>query len=146
MRNFRTYSHLLSLPTFEERFEYLKLGGTVGSDTFGSYRYLNQGFYHSSEWRSIRNSIILRDNGCDLGCEDRPIQGKVIIHHINPIEEFDLVHMDEAVLDPENLICVSMLTHNAIHYGDIDLLPQNPIERTPGDTCPWKGGTQWRVL
>ena len=141
MRNMkiRTYSELIKIPTYEERFEYLKIGGRIGEETFGSERYFNQRFYRSSEWKSIRNKIILRDNGCDLGCSDRPIPGKIIIHHINPILIEDIDQGTEFLLDPEYLICVSQNTHNAIHYGDISLLPKDPIERRPYDTCPWKG-------
>ena len=140
MKNFRSYSHLMSLESFEDRFEYLKLVGNVGLETFGSNRYLNQSFYHSKEWSSIRDYIILRDNGCDLACSDRPIYGKIIIHHINPIEEESLLAMDDSIFDPENLICTSMLTHNAIHYGDYDSLPKEPVARYSGDTCLWKKG------
>lgn len=136
-----TYSAMKALKSFNERYEYLRLKGSVGIETFGSARYLNQTFYHlSKEWRSIRDEVILRDNGCDLGCEDRPIQGKIIVHHINPISEEDIVECSPLLLDPENLVCVSLLTHNAIHYGNSSLLYQEPLIRTPNDTCPWKGG------
>lgn len=134
----RTYSELRQLDTFEERFDYLKLDGVVGLDTFGSDRIFNQKFYKSSEWRRLRNEIILRDNGCDLGMEDFEIHGKIIIHHMNPITIYDINQNIEDVLNPEYLICVSHNTHNAIHYGDKDLLSIKPNERLPGDTCPWR--------
>lgn len=136
----KSYSKLLRFPTFEERFEYLKLQGMVGNETFGSSRYLNQEFYHSEEWASLRDSIIIRDDGCDLGIPDRPIRGRIYVHHINPIDELALVHGDDSVWDPENLICTSFTTHNAIHYGDASSLYPEPIDRHPNDTCPWKGG------
>lgn len=134
----RSYSELMSIPTFEERFEYLKLNGTVGEMTFGSKRYLNQTFYRSSIWKSLRNRIIIRDNGCDLGIEDRPIYGRVIIHHINPLTELDVLSNSPSMVDPENLICVSHMTHEAITYGDNSLLIPDLVERTKFDTCPWK--------
>lgn len=127
------------MPTFEERFEYLKIGGRIGEQTFGSDRYYNQRFYRSSEWKRVRNEIILRDNGCDLGCPDRPIPGKIIIHHLNPIIIDDIDLGSEYLLNPDCLICVSHNTHNALHYGDKSLLPKDPVERRPYDTCPWKG-------
>lgn len=134
----KTYSELITLPTFEERFRYLQLDGTVGKSTFGFDRYLNQKFYTSKEWKKIRNEIILRDNGLDLGIEDHPIVGKIYIHHMNPIMAKDIVDQTRYLLDPEFLICVSHITHNAIHYGDENLLPRPLIERRPNDTCPWK--------
>lgn len=127
------------IPTFEERFEYLKIGGRIGEQTFGSDRYYNQRFYRSAEWKRVRNEIILRDNGCDLGCPDRPIPGKIIIHHLNPIIIDDIDLGSEYLLNPDYLICVSHNTHNALHYGDTSLLPKDPVERRPYDTCPWKG-------
>lgn len=127
------------MPTFEERFEYLKIGGRIGEQTFGSDRYYNQRFYRSSEWKRVRNEIILRDNGCDLGCPDRPIPGKIIIHHLNPIIIDDIDLGSEYLLNPDYLICVSHNTHNALHYGDKSLLPKDLVERRPYDTCPWKG-------
>lgn len=136
----RTFTELSRLPTFEERFEYVKLNGSVGTDTFGHDRYLNQMFYQSKNWRDLRNHIIVRDNGCDLGIEDRIIGGKIYIHHLNPITLDDLLNETDALMNPEFLICVSGLTHNAIHYGDANLLPNNPVERKPNDTCPWKKG------
>ena len=134
----RTYRELSRLKTFDERFEYLKLNGFVGEETFGYDRYLNQMLYKSPEWRSLRRDIIIRDNGCDLGLEGYDIQGMIIVHHMNPISVDDLKTFSGDVVNPEYLICVSSLTHKAIHYGDKDLLPQLPIERRPGDTCPWK--------
>lgn len=134
----RTYSELIQLDTFEERFEYLKVNGKVGEDTFGFDRYLNQVFYRSKEWKRIRDQVIFRDNGCDLGVEGYDIYGKIIIHHMNPIRVDDIRHSSEFLLDPEYLICTKLETHNAIHYGDADLIPSAPIERKPNDTCPWK--------
>ena len=134
----RTYSELIQLPTFEERFKYLQLSGFVGKETFGFDRYLNQNFYRSAEWRRIRNKVIIRDNGCDLGIEDRQIGSKIIIHHMNPINDSDILNLTSILLNPEYLICVSHNTHNAIHYGDENLLMKDPIVRTKNDTCPWK--------
>ena len=134
----RTYSQLIRLPTFEDRFEYLKLKGSVGKDTFGHDRYLNQIFYSSMEWRRLRDEIIIRDNGCDLGIEGRQIGGKVYIHHLHPLDVNDILTHSEYLVNPEYLICVSFETHNAIHYGDINLLPRDPIERKRNDTCPWR--------
>lgn len=134
----RTYSDLRRLTTLKERFEYLKLAGKVGADTFGFDRYLNQRFYKLGKWKSARNYVIIRDNGCDLGVEGYEIGDKVLVHHMNPIALDNVLEMDEALFDPEFLICVSHDTHNAIHYGDANLLPKLPIERRPGDTCPWK--------
>ena len=138
MTTIKTYSELITLPTFEERFRYLKLDGTVGKSTFGFDRYLNQQFYTSKEWKRLRNEIILRDNGLDLGMEDHEIGGKIYIHHMNPILANDIVERSRYLLDPEFLICVAHNTHNAIHYGDEGLLPKALIERRPNDTCPWK--------
>lgn len=134
----RTYRELSRLKTFDERFEYLKLNGFVGEETFGYDRYLNQLLYKSSEWRSLRRDIIIRDNGCDLGLEGYDIQGMIIVHHMNPISVDDLKTFSGDVVNPEYLICVSSLTHKAIHYSDKSLIPQMPVERRPGDTCPWK--------
>lgn len=133
----RTYSELIRIPSFEERFRYLKLEGAVGDSTFGSSRYLNQAFYKSEEWKKIRRDIILRDNGCDLAMEGYYIFDKIIIHHMNPISKDSIIHKDESIIDPEFLICVSPRTHNAIHYGDESLLPKGLVIRTPGDTTPW---------
>lgn len=134
----RSYAELMQMPTFEERYEYLKLGGVVGKETFGYERYLNQALYRSSEWKRLRNHIILRDNGNDLGCDGFGIGGKILIHHLNPITADDIVGRNPSVLDPENLICVSHNTHNAIHYGDRSMLVGNPVERARNDMCPWK--------
>lgn len=134
----KTYSELIELPTFEERFEYLQLKGIVGQETFGFDRYLNQILYNSKEWKHLRNEIIVRDNGCDLALEGFEIHGRILIHHINPITIDDVIKRREMVFDPENLICVTHNTHNAIHYGDKSLLITGPIERRVNDTCPWK--------
>lgn len=134
----KTYSELILLPTFEERFEYLRLNGAVGKDTFGYDRYLNQAFYTSYEWKKIRDQIIIRDNGCDLGIPGREIGRRIYIHHINPLRKDDIVSHSEYLRNPEFLICASFETHNAIHYGDINLLPRDPVERKPNDTCPWR--------
>lgn len=139
MMSIKTYSELISLPTFKERYEYLKLDGVVGDSTFGFDRYVNQYFYKTKEWQLCRSKIIIRDNGCDLGCEGFDIIGKkVIIHHINPIALDDLIERRPIVFDPENLITTTHSTHNAIHYGDESLLNMGPIKRTKNDTCPWK--------
>ena len=136
----RTYSELSALPTFKERFEYLKLGGTVGQETFGFDRIFNQKFYRSSEWKQIRNYVIARDNGCDLGVKGHEIpNGQTIyIHHINPITIDDILERRPCVFDLENLISASFKTHNAIHYGTADLIPRGPAKRTKNDTCPWR--------
>lgn len=134
----RTYSELITFPTFEERYQYLRLNGFVGKDTFGFDRYLNQIFYRSQKWRSIRDFVIIRDNGCDLGVEGYEINSKIIIHHMNPITLEDIERESEYLLDPEFLICTMHNTHNAIHYGDESLLPILPKARTRNDTCPWK--------
>ena len=134
----RTYSELITIPTFEERFEYLQLKGSVGKDTFGYDRYLNQVLYRSPEWKRLRNKIIIRDNGRDLACEGYDIHSKVLIHHLNPITVDDVLARSRKVFDPDNLVCVSHNTHNAIHYGDVDLLVTGPIIRTKNDTCPWR--------
>ena len=134
----KTYSELILLPTFEERFEYLKLRGSVGKDTFGHDRYLNQVFYSSYEWKRLRDKIIIRDDGCDLGIDGRTIYGKIYIHHMNPLRQDDIISRSEYLHNPDFLICTSFETHNAIHYGDINLLPRDPIDRKPNDTCPWR--------
>ena len=136
--NIRTYSELIQLPTFDERFNYLRLDGVVGKDTFGFDRYLNQQFYRSSEWKRIRNQVIVRDNGCDLGIDEYEIHGRILIHHMNPISIEDLQYMSDLLMNPEYLICVSHRTHNAIHYGDENLIVSAPIERSQNDTCPWR--------
>jgi acetyltransferase-like isoleucine patch superfamily enzyme len=133
----RTYSELCQLETFEERYRYLELGGIVGGLTFGFDRWVNQGFYHSSEWRSVRNEVIVRDNGCDLGVPGYEIASGLIVHHMNPISLKDIEHGEEWIIDPNVLITTSLQTHNAIHYGDESLLPQGPVERKPGDTTLW---------
>lgn len=138
MKMIRTYSELKSLATFKERYEYLRLGGIVGEETFGFDRYMNQIFYRSKEWASIRREVIIRDNGCDLGIEGHEIHGKILMHHMNPIELKDIVYQTERLLDPEYLITTVLSTHNAIHYGDASLLPCMPKERSMYDTCPWK--------
>lgn len=134
----RTYSELSKLQTFEERYAYLKLSGAVGKDTFGYDRYLNQIFYRSQEWKSIRDKVIIRDEGCDLGVEGYEIHGRIYIHHMNPIMLKDIENRTEFLLDPEYLITTTHSTHNAIHYGDESLLPLIPKERSANDTCPWK--------
>lgn len=138
MTTIRTYSELITLPTFEERYEYLRLNGFVGKETFGFDRYMNQVFYRSKEWKRVRDAVIIRDNGCDLGIEDREIYGKILIHHMNPITVRDLKTTSDYLLNPEYLICVTHNTHNAIHYGDNNMLPKGPIVRSPYDTCPWR--------
>lgn len=134
----RCYSELSKLKTFEERLEYLKLDGTVGDETFGYDRYLNQQFYRSVEWRRIRNQVIVRDLGCDLGIEGYDIHGRILIHHMNPVGVEDVLHHSQNLVDPEFLIAVSHQTHNAIHYGNTETVTVSPIERTTNDTCPWK--------
>lgn len=134
----KTYSELISLPTFNERYEYLRLSGSVGRETFGFDRYLNQIFYKSKEWMAIRDYVIVRDNGCDLGVENYEIYGKILIHHMNPISVEDIKARSKYLLDPEYLISTSHHTHNAIHYGDSNQLIIAPIERTKNDTCPWR--------
>lgn len=138
MRTIRTYSELIRLPTFEERFQYLKLDGLVGKDTFGFDRYLNQEFYRSKEWKEVRDFVIVRDNGCDLGMDGYEIVGRIYIHHMNPITVNDIVHSSDFLLNPDYLICVSHNTHNAVHYGDEDLLVTAPVERRKNDICPWR--------
>lgn len=134
----RTYSELITLNTFEERFRYLKLSGKVGVDTFGFDRYMNQAFYKSQEWKDIRDHVIVRDNGCDLGIEGYEIHGRILIHHMNPILPKDIQLSSDFLLNPEYLISTILNTHNAIHYGDEDLIIKAPIERSKNDTCPWR--------
>lgn len=137
----RTYSELITMPTYIERFKYLKLSGRVGRETFGFDRYLNQQFYQRDpKWKKTRDYVIIRDNGCDLGVEGYEIRGKLIVHHMNPVTIEDILEGRDCVYDPEFLICTVHNTHNAIHYGDESLLTLAPIVRTPGDTCPWKRG------
>lgn len=138
-RIIKTYTELSKLRTFDERFDYLKLDGLVGDATFGGMRMFNQQFYRSSEWKRIRNQIILRDNGCDLGVPGCEIGYKILIHHIVPLTIEDIRDRTPYLMDPEYLICVSNATHQALHYGDRALLMNTPIERTKFDTCPWKG-------
>ena len=138
-KNIRTYSELSKLKTFRERYEYLKLDGTVGEETFGFDRYINQMFYKSEEWKRIRNYVITRDNGCDLGIRDRKIVDSVIlVHHMNPITKEDIINKNEILLDPEYLITTIKPTHDAIHYGDESLLAEDLVIRSKNDTCPWK--------
>lgn len=139
-RNIKTYSELIKLPTFIERFNYLKIGGVVGEETFGFDRYLNQVFYKSKEWLSVRRKVIIRDNGCDLAMIGHEIpQGiSVLIHHMNPISKEDILNRTDFVLNPEYLITTILNTHNAIHYGNSELLVQEPVIRFKNDTCPWK--------
>lgn len=138
MTMIRTYSELMKLSTFEERYRYLKLAGKVAEETFGFDRYLNQSFYRTREWKQVRDQVIARDLGCDLGDPDREIDGLIIVHHMNPIRKDDILSKKSAILDPEFLICTSKRTHNAIHYGDESLLYEIPKARTKNDTCPWK--------
>lgn len=136
----RTYSELITLPTFEERFRYLKLGGVVGQETFGFDRYLNQILYKTPRWLEARDTVIIRDNGCDLAVEGFEIYGKIIVHHMNPITIDDVLQERDFIYDPEYLISTMLNTHNAIHYGDESLLITAPIQRTKNDTCPWRRG------
>ena len=138
MTNIKTYSELITLPTFEDRYNYLRLNSSIGKETFGFDRYMNQNFYRSQEWKRVRDAVIIRDNGCDLGIEDREIYGRIYIHHMNPLLPKDFRYVTDFLLNPEYLICTTHSTHNAIHYGDEDLLIKDPIARTPHDTCPWK--------
>lgn len=134
----KTYSEMILLPTYSDRFRYLKLDGKVGADTFGLDRYLNQVFYRSAEWKRIRDMVIVRDNGCDLGIPELPIYGKLIIHHMNPLSVDDILNDDpEYMMNPEYLVCVSHSTHNAIHYGDVESYTQEYVPRRPNDTTPW---------
>lgn len=134
----RSYSELITLNTFEARYQYLRLSGAVGKETFGFDRYLNQIFYQSQRWKETRDFVIIRDNGCDLGVEGYDIHGRIIIHHMNPITLEDIERESEFLLDPEYLITTVHNTHNAIHYGDDNLLIKAPIERSKYDTCPWR--------
>lgn len=143
MSNIRRYSELVKLPTFRQRFEYLNIGNDVGEQTFAGSRYLNQIFYKSQEWKEFRNKMILRDSGHDLAMpgDEFEIQGNIYLHHLNPIVKEELIGKTKATLDPENVVCVSFRTHNAIHYGSFEILECNEItERAPNDTIPWKGG------
>lgn len=135
---FRSYSELSRLRTFDERFRYLLLAGSVGVETFGFDRYVNQRFYRSEEWKHVRNIVIARDNGCDLGIEGRDINGRVYVHHMNPMSLEQINDHMDLILDPEYLVCVTFATHNAIHYGDESYITLAPVERQPNDMCPWK--------
>lgn len=134
----RCYSDLIRLPSLQERFEYLRLNGEVGEELFGYARYLNQEFYHGSEWGDVREQVIIRDNGCDLGLHGWKIVGNIYVHHMNPITLEQLKDRDPILLDPEYLISCSYNTHQAITWGNASLLPQPLVVRRPGDTCPWK--------
>ena len=134
----RTYSELITLPTFEERYQYLRLNGRVGEDTFGFDRWLNQRFYKDREWLAVRDEVIIRDNGCDLAMPGHEIHSRILIHHMNPIIKEDILQRSRYLLDPEYLICTIKNTHDAIHYGDENLLIKSPIERKQNDTCPWR--------
>lgn len=138
MKTNKSYSELIKLKTFKERFEYLKLNGSVGEATFGYDRIFNQMFYKLTKWQNVRDKVILRDNGCDMGMEGYDIYGKIIVHHINPITMQDILNESSKLFDPENLICVSHTTHNAIHYSNENILAEMPVERKKNDTCPWK--------
>lgn len=134
----RTYSELITLSTFEERYRYLKLGGKIGVETFGYDRYLNQILYNSPEWKTFRHKMIIRDNGCDLAMEGFEIHGMILLHHINPISVEDVLRRDPKIFDPENVVSTVLNTHNAIHYGDESLLILSPTLRVANDTCPWR--------
>lgn len=138
MKMFRTYTELSKLNSFLERYEYLRIGGKVGKETFGFDRYLNQVFYKDPEWLEARDNVIIRDGGCDLGMPDREIRGKILVHHMNPVTKEQILRRDPALFDPEYLICTIKSTHDAIHYGDQTLLMLDPIVRIKNDTCPWK--------
>ena len=136
--NIRTYSEMITLKTYEERFDYLKIGGQVGLETFGYDRYLNQILYNTKQWKKFRREIIIRDNACDLACEGYEINYRILVHHVNPITVEDIINRNPMIFDPENAITTTHRTHNAIHYGDKNLLILQPMERTPNDTCPWR--------
>lgn len=135
----RTYSELITIPTFLERFRYLSLDGVIGDDTFGFDRWMNQVLYHSPEWESVKRSVIIRDNGCDLGVAGYEIHGRILVHHMNPIRKQDILNRTDILLNPEYLISTSFQTHQAIHWGNEKAPNQNtPVVRKPNDTCPWK--------
>ena len=136
--NTKSYLECIQLSTFIDRYRYIKIGGFVGKETFGYDRYLNQILYRTAEWKRFRRDMILRDNGCDLGCEGYEIFGNILVHHINPITVEDVVNRNPCIFDPNNVICTSLNTHNAIHYGDETNLITEPVVRKPNDTCPWK--------
>lgn len=139
MSIYRTYSELIEIPSFEDRFEYCKITSVIGQQTFGFDRYINQALYQRNpRWLKLRRDLIIRDNGCDLAHKDYPVNKRIILHHLNPISEDDILNERSIVFDPENLICVSHNTHNAIHYGSADLLPKGEIQRLPNDMCPWR--------
>lgn len=138
MKIIRTYTELMSLPTFKDRYNYLKLGGKIGEETFGFDRYINQKFYKSDEWLALRDEIILRDNACDLGIDGMEIKSRILIHHMNPITKYDILNRTDLLLNPEYLICTMKRTHDAIHYGDEDSIFLNLVERHPNDMCPWR--------
>ncbi len=139
MSIYRTYSELIKIQSFKERFEYCKITSVIGQQTFGFDRYINQVLYQRNpRWLKLRRDLIIRDNGCDLAHENYPIDKRIILHHLNPISEDDILNERSIVFDPENLVCVSHNTHNAIHYGTADLLPKGEITRSPNDTCPWR--------
>lgn len=135
---FKTFAELKQLQTFEERYKYLRIGGSVGESTFGYDRYINQLLYSSYRWRDVRDKVIIRDRGCDLGIPGYEINDRIYIHHMNPLRKEDFTEENNDIFDPNFLICTSRRTHQAIHYGDESLLPQLPIIRRPGDTCPWR--------
>jgi hypothetical protein len=137
MSTVRTYRELRRLDSFEERFEYLSLKGVVGESTFGFDRWVNQKFYASSEWKRIRDVVIVRDEGCDLGVRGWEIHGELLVHHMNPVSRLEITHGDSSIFDPDFLITTTHATHNAIHYGDARLLKRGPVERKPGDTKLW---------
>lgn len=137
-KTIKTYSELITFPTFEERYEYLRIGGIVGEETFGFDRWINQQFYKNPEWLAVRDIVILRDNGCDLGIPGREIRSRILVHHMNPISIDDILERSEFLLNPEYLISTFKRTHDAIHYGDESLLIKDPIIRSPNDTCPWR--------
>lgn len=133
----KTYEELSKLKTFDERFRYLILGGTIGEETFGYDRWLNQNFYTSDVWKRLRRKVIIRDEGCDLGIPGLEIKGRLIVHHMNPVEKLDVLRHSDLLINPDYLICTSISTHNAIHYGDLSIL-EPYVERRPNDTCPWR--------
>ena len=134
----KSFRELSRIDTFLERYQYLRIAGRVGEETFGLYRHLNQEFYSSTVWKNFRRDMIIRDYGCDLGIKDRSIQGPIILHHINPLDVDQVLKNVELMLDPNNVICTSLITHKAIHFGDETLLPINYVERKPNDTIPWR--------
>lgn len=138
MKKIKTYTELLKFLTYEDRLTYLQLDGVVGKTTFGFDRYLNQDFYRSREWKQLREQIFVRDLGCDLAIEDRPIMGRYLVHHMNPLTSDDIIQSSDLLLNPEYLITVDLDTHNCIHYGGFQKEPSPFVERTPYDMCPWR--------